>query len=262
MTDTDHRPRRTALYMPGANDKALEKAKGLACDAIIFDTEDSVAPDMKAEARAKVAAAVTSGAYGHRELTIRVNSIDTEWHEADLRSAAEAAPAGHRRSQDQLRGRRRGGRAGTRVGRRAGPHPAVGDARDARSDGERGGGGDQFRAAGGPRDGYQRSRQGTTGGSRARSSAAAVGSGALRQRRPLRRQGHPRWCVQRRSRPRGLRGGVRSGRRDGLRRQDDRAPLPGGSVQRGLRSLSRGDRVLTAGDRGVRRGCRARARAW
>jgi citrate lyase subunit beta/citryl-CoA lyase len=80
--------------MPGANDKALEKAKGLACDSIIFDTEDSVAPDMKVVAREKVAAAVTSGGYGHRELTIRVNSADTEWHEADLRSAAAAGPSG------------------------------------------------------------------------------------------------------------------------------------------------------------------------
>ena len=89
-----YRPRRSALYMPGANDKALEKAKGLACDAIIFDTEDSVAPDMKSDARAKVAAAVDSGEYGHRELTIRVNGLDTEWAEDDLRSAAEAGPSG------------------------------------------------------------------------------------------------------------------------------------------------------------------------
>jgi len=88
------RPRRSALYMPGANDKALEKAKSLPTDAIIFDTEDSVAPDMKEAAREKVAAAVASGEYGHRELTIRVNSSETEWHEADLRSAAAAAPAG------------------------------------------------------------------------------------------------------------------------------------------------------------------------
>jgi len=80
--------------MPGANDKALEKAKSLPTDAIIFDTEDSVAPDMKEVAREKVAAAVASGEYGHRELTIRVNSSETEWHEADLRSAAAAAPAG------------------------------------------------------------------------------------------------------------------------------------------------------------------------
>lgn len=91
---TDFRPRRSALYMPGANDKALEKAKGLPTDAIIFDTEDSVAPDMKSVAREKVAAAVASGEYGRRELTIRVNSIETEWHEADVRSAAAAGPAG------------------------------------------------------------------------------------------------------------------------------------------------------------------------
>ena len=93
MTD-EIRPRRTALYMPGANDKALEKAKGLPTDAIIFDTEDSVAPDMKAAAREKVAAAVGSGEYGHRELTIRVNALDTEWAVDDLRSAAQAGPAG------------------------------------------------------------------------------------------------------------------------------------------------------------------------
>ncbi|MDQ2677427.1 MAG: CoA ester lyase [Actinomycetota bacterium] len=91
---TDFRPRRSALYMPGANDKALEKAKGLPTDAIIFDTEDSVAPDMKEVAREKVAAAVASGEYGRRELTIRVNSIETEWHEADVRSAAAAGPSG------------------------------------------------------------------------------------------------------------------------------------------------------------------------
>jgi citrate lyase subunit beta/citryl-CoA lyase len=95
VTDTtEYRPRRTALYMPGANDKALEKAKGLVADAIIFDTEDSVAPDMKAVARDKVAEAVASEAYGNRELTIRVNAADTEWHEDDLRSAAAAGPAG------------------------------------------------------------------------------------------------------------------------------------------------------------------------
>jgi citrate lyase subunit beta/citryl-CoA lyase len=80
--------------MPGANDKALEKAKTLPCDAIIFDTEDSVAPDMKTDARDKVAAAVTSGEYGNRELTIRVNSLETEWCADDLRSAAAAGPSG------------------------------------------------------------------------------------------------------------------------------------------------------------------------
>jgi citrate lyase subunit beta / citryl-CoA lyase len=88
------RPRRSVLYMPGANDKALEKAKTLPTDAIIFDTEDSVAPDMKSIARDKVAAAVGSGDYGNRELTIRVNGLDTEWCTDDLRSAAKASPSG------------------------------------------------------------------------------------------------------------------------------------------------------------------------
>ena len=92
MTDVIN-PRRSVLYMPGANDKALEKAKTLPCDAIIFDTEDSVAPDMKAVAREKVAAAVRSGEYGRRELTIRINGLDTEWWKADLESAGAAAPS-------------------------------------------------------------------------------------------------------------------------------------------------------------------------
>ena len=90
---TSVRPRRSVLYMPGANERALEKAKGLAADAIIFDLEDAVAPDAKAEARERVCAAVTSGEYGRRELTIRVNGLDTAWHADDLRAAADAGPA-------------------------------------------------------------------------------------------------------------------------------------------------------------------------
>jgi citrate lyase subunit beta / citryl-CoA lyase len=87
------RPRRSVLYMPGANERAVEKAKALAADAIIFDLEDATAPDAKAEARGRVCAAVASGEYGHRELTIRLNGLDTEWHADDLRAAAEAGPA-------------------------------------------------------------------------------------------------------------------------------------------------------------------------
>jgi citrate lyase subunit beta/citryl-CoA lyase len=79
--------------MPGANERALEKAKGLPADAIIFDLEDAVAPDAKAEARDRVCAAVTSGTYGHRELAIRVNGLGTEWHSDDVRAAAGAGPA-------------------------------------------------------------------------------------------------------------------------------------------------------------------------
>jgi citrate lyase subunit beta/citryl-CoA lyase len=87
------RPRRSVLYMPGANERALEKAKSIPADAIIFDLEDAVAPDAKVEARDRVCAAVGSGEYGLRELTIRVNGLDTEWHAADLAAAGAAGPA-------------------------------------------------------------------------------------------------------------------------------------------------------------------------
>ncbi|MCB1248386.1 MAG: CoA ester lyase [Acidimicrobiales bacterium] len=92
MTD-DLRPRRSVLYMPGANERALDKAKGLPADALILDLEDAVAPDAKAEARERVCAAVTSGDYGRRELTIRANGLDTQWHADDVRAIAEAGPA-------------------------------------------------------------------------------------------------------------------------------------------------------------------------
>jgi citrate lyase subunit beta/citryl-CoA lyase len=86
------RPRRSVLYMPGSNEKALEKAKGLPADALILDLEDAVAPDAKPEARERVCAAVADGGYGRRELTIRANGIGTPWHEDDLRAAAQAGP--------------------------------------------------------------------------------------------------------------------------------------------------------------------------
>ena len=86
------RPRRSVLYMPGSNDRALEKAKTLAADAVIFDLEDAVAPDAKALARDQVAAAVKDGGYGAREVVIRINGLDTPWGEADLAAAADAGP--------------------------------------------------------------------------------------------------------------------------------------------------------------------------
>ena len=89
---SEFRARRSVLYMPGANARALEKAKTIPCDGLILDLEDSVAPDDKAAAREAVCAAATSGEYGARELTIRVNSIGTEWHDDDLRAAAAAGP--------------------------------------------------------------------------------------------------------------------------------------------------------------------------
>lgn len=87
------RPRRSVLYMPGANERALEKAKSIPADALILDLEDAVAPDAKGEARDRVCAAVASGGYGRRELTIRVNGLGTAWHEDDVSAAAKAGPS-------------------------------------------------------------------------------------------------------------------------------------------------------------------------
>ena len=86
-------PLRSVLYMPGSNERALEKAKSIACDALIFDLEDAVAPDAKPAARDAAAAAAASGEYGRRTVTIRVNAIGTEWHDDDIVAASQAGPA-------------------------------------------------------------------------------------------------------------------------------------------------------------------------
>jgi citrate lyase subunit beta/citryl-CoA lyase len=86
------RPRRSVLYMPGSNVRALEKAKSLPADALILDLEDAVAPDAKSEARDQVCAAVKEGGYGHRELIIRINGLETPWGLDDIEAAIEAAP--------------------------------------------------------------------------------------------------------------------------------------------------------------------------
>jgi citrate lyase subunit beta/citryl-CoA lyase len=88
----DLRPRRSVLYMPGANERALEKAQAIPADALILDLEDAVAPDAKPEARERVCAAATSGAYGTREIAIRANGIGTQWHDDDLAAMAKAGP--------------------------------------------------------------------------------------------------------------------------------------------------------------------------
>ena len=86
------RPRRSVLYMPGSNERALEKARTIPADALIFDLEDAVAPDAKESAREQVCAAVKSGGYGGREIVIRVNALETPWGTADLLAACEARP--------------------------------------------------------------------------------------------------------------------------------------------------------------------------
>jgi len=86
------RPRRSVLYMPGANQRALEKSRTLPADALILDLEDSVAPDAKIDARDKVVATVREGGYGRREVVIRPNALETAWGTADILAAASAAP--------------------------------------------------------------------------------------------------------------------------------------------------------------------------
>jgi citrate lyase subunit beta / citryl-CoA lyase len=82
------RPRRSVLYMPGANTRALEKARSLPADALIFDLEDAVAPDAKEAARTNVVAAAWSKAYGKREIAIRCNGLGTAWGQADVEAIA------------------------------------------------------------------------------------------------------------------------------------------------------------------------------
>ena len=92
-SDPTLRPRRSVLYMPAANERALEKAKTISADALIFDLEDAVAPDAKESARANAVAAAGSGEYGNREITIRANGLDTPWGADDLAAAATSGAA-------------------------------------------------------------------------------------------------------------------------------------------------------------------------
>lgn len=89
---TTFRPRRSALYMPGSNARALEKARAIEADVLILDLEDAVAPDLKATAREQVGAAVKAGGFGRREVVIRINGVDTDLFEADLAAAVASEP--------------------------------------------------------------------------------------------------------------------------------------------------------------------------
>jgi len=86
------RPRRSALYMPASNARAIAKARSLDCDVVILDLEDAVAPDLKASAREQAVAAVRDGGFGRREVVMRINGLDTAWGADDLSALAQAAP--------------------------------------------------------------------------------------------------------------------------------------------------------------------------
>ncbi|HSN11996.1 MAG TPA: CoA ester lyase [Propionibacteriaceae bacterium] len=87
-----YRPRRSVLYLPASNARALAKARTLACDAVILDLEDAVAPDAKVAAREAAVDAVRTGGFGRRELAVRVNAVGTQWHDADLAAVCAAGP--------------------------------------------------------------------------------------------------------------------------------------------------------------------------
>src|ERR1700674_2074082 len=86
------RPRRSVLYMPGSNARAIDKARTLAADALILDLEDAVAPEAKPAARLQVCEAVRGGGFGRREVFIRINAPDTPWGAEDLAAAVAAVP--------------------------------------------------------------------------------------------------------------------------------------------------------------------------
>src|SRR3982074_1171280 len=88
------RPRRSLLFMPGSNARALEKARNLPVDGIILDLEDSVAPEAKAVARDQIAQAIAQGGFGRREVLIRVNALDSPWWIDDVAMAGKASPDG------------------------------------------------------------------------------------------------------------------------------------------------------------------------
>ncbi|NEV79465.1 CoA ester lyase [Rhodopseudomonas sp. BR0C11] len=88
------RPRRSLLFMPGSNARALEKARLLPADGLILDLEDAVAPDAKDTARDQIATAVAAKGYGKREILVRINALDTAWWQDDIAMAAKAGPDG------------------------------------------------------------------------------------------------------------------------------------------------------------------------
>ena len=238
------RPRRSVLYMPGANERALEKAKGLPADALILDLEDAVAPDAKAEARDRVCAAVQSGEYGAKELTIRVNGLDTEWHAADLAAAAAAGPDGvvvpkvNSAAEVARRSRRASRPPARRTTRRSGRcsrRPvAMLHAEEIATASAR-----LTVLVMGTNDLAKELHAEHVPGRQ----PLLIGLQALPARRPRRRQGDPRRRLQRHQGRGRLRGRVRAGPPDRLRRQDAHPPQPARAVQRRVRPERGRDRA-------------------
>ena len=236
---SDFTPLRSVLYMPSSNERALEKAKTIACDGLILDLEDAVAPDAKPAAREAAAAAAASGEYGRRTLTIRVNGIGTEWHDDDIVAAAQAGPARvvvpKVNSADEVRSLV----AAAGEGRRARTTPGCGrwSRRRRRSSTSR-----EIAAASdrlavlvmGTNDLVKELyAEHVPGRAPLLTALSLVAAG-----RPGRRHRDPRRRLQRREGHRRLPGRVPAGPRDGLRRQDADPPRPGRGRQRGVRAVA------------------------
>ena len=240
--DDAFRPRRSVLYMPSSNERALEKAKSIPCDGLILDLEDAVAPDAKVAARAAACAAAASGDYGRRELTIRINGADTEWHADDLAAACEAGPdaivvpkvnsadavlqlveamAGHDAPEH------------TKLWAMVETPYAMLHAEEIASASDR-----LTVLVMGTNDLAKELYAEHVPGRQPLLTGLSLGPA----RRPADRQGDPRRRLQRREEHRGLPGRVPAGPRDGLRRQDPDPPRPGRGRQRGLRPVRAGRR--------------------
>ena len=201
------RPRRSVLYMPGSNPRAIEKARTLPADAVILDLEDSVAPDAKAAAREQIREAVVAGGFGAREVIVRINALEYGLVARGPRHGREGQArcgAGAQGFDPWPSGRR--GRAACRHRRRS-QDPRVGDdgdaARHAQCARDRGGGSRRREAACGLRDGHQRSRQGDAGKDHSRPFRHAAvadglhrGGARLRPRYPRRRLQRSRRCAR------------------------------------------------------------------
>ena len=245
--------------MPSSNERALEKAKSIPCDGLILDLEDAVAPDAKPAAREAACAAAASGEYGRRELTIRVNGADTEWHADDLAAACAAGP-------DAI------------VVPKVNSADAVRTLVDAL---ERHGAPDHTTLWAMVETPYAMLHAEEIAGADERLSVLVMGTNDLAKElyaehvpgrhpllpglragpagRPRHRQGDPRRRLQRREEHRGLPRRVPPGPRDGLRRQDPDPPRPGRGRQRGVRAERAGRRGRPRDHRGL--GGRRRAPA-
>ncbi len=240
--------------MPGANERALEKARTLPADTLILDLEDAVAPEAKVDARQRVCAAACSDGYGRREIVIRVNGLDTEWH-ADRRSRGRGRRTRrHPGAQDQLGRRRSRGGGGHGVGRRPRRHRHLGHVGDTGGRPPRRGDHHLVRASHRLRDGHQRPGQGAARRAGPGPPAAAGRPVDVPAGRPPRRQGHPGRGLQRHQRRGRIRGRVRTGPPARLRRQDAHPPRPARGLQPGVRAQPRGADPGSSHHRGLRTG--------